>query len=256
MHNQRGSKMSMVEVRARQILNQPRKINGATALLVKAILAGDSEVTTRVVSAAPVHALPLAKLKGHAQELVRGDNIVRILHEMRSSAFGEEPREIKPDELDALGTLMKLSFESARDRDDVDLAQAVQMLFYDFHDAKVALTPETTGIVAGAVVAGLAKVDEKSSRMQSHARRVTNHMWAASWLAGPFAGIASSIVVGLGDAYTSFENSKMTEMARHRRDRLEAHWLQHPPPGWSFEDRTVAMQWVDLTIRANKVQLL
>ena len=255
IHNPRGGKMSQVEVRARQLLRQPRKINGATALVVKGIRSGDTELIGRLVSAAPEHALPVLKLKGEAQALVRGDSIVRILHEMRTSGFGDEPREIKPDELDSLGTLIKLSLEAARDRDDIDLAESVQMLFYEFHDARIDLSPENTGILAGATVAGLAKVDEKHNVRQTQAKRVTNHVWAASWLAGPFAGIASSIVVGLGDAYASFKDQELTEMARHRRNRLEAHWLQHPPPDWTFDDCTRAMQWVDLTIRSNRVHV-
>lgn len=255
VHNARGGRMSKVEVRVRQMLNQPRKINGATALLVKSILSGDIDVTARLVAAAPEHALPVVKLKGQAQELVRGDNMVRILHEMRTSGFGDEPREIKPDELDSLGTLLKLSFEAARDRDDIDLAQSVRMLFHEFQDAKIELNPDTMGILAGAVVAGLAKVDEREHNMQSQAKRVTNHAWAASWLLGPLGGIASSIIVGLGDAYSSLDTQEMTDLARQRRNRLEAHWLQHPPPNWTFEDRTTAMQWVDLTIRSNRVQL-
>jgi hypothetical protein len=257
VHNADGTPMSQAEMRLRKLFHRPQRISGAAALVIKALVSGDTQVLVRAMAAAPAAALAVVRGSQRAHELVTGDNLVRILQEMQHSGFGEEPREINPDELDALGSLVSLHLDSARDRKDVDLASAVREVFHELHDADVALRPEVVGILVGAMVSGLAKCDQRTLEHAKHATRVTNHVWAASWLAGPWAGIASTMIVGLGDAYTAFRerSTDLLELARYRRNRLEAHWLQHPPPLWSVQDRETAMAWVDLTIRSNRVPL-
>ncbi len=257
VHAPDGTPMSQAEVRLRRLFHRPQRLSGAEALVIKTLVSGDTEALLRTMASAPAAALKVLHGSKRAHELVTGENLVRILQEMQRSGFGDEPREVNPDELDSLGTLVSIHLNGARDRRDFDLASAVREIFHELHDAQVDLKPEIVGILAGAMVSGLAKCDQRHLDQVEHAQRLTNHVWAASWLAGPWAGVASTMIVGLGDAYTAFRKSKtdLLELARYRRNRLESHWLQHPPANWSAQDRQTAMAWVDLTIRSNRVPL-
>jgi hypothetical protein len=144
------------------------------------------EVFARTFAAAPEYVLP--SVQGKAARVLTTDDLTAAFESMLASrtAFGEPGMD--PTELDGLGTLFAKFFERRVGSTPKKLEAAFRHLMAAFERSELNATPQTAGILTGAVIAGLSKALGKAYEMEKIKALVAGLAAANLWAATGFMG--------------------------------------------------------------------
>lgn len=266
-----GSEMSAVQARIRK-LTQPRKLNAASALLLKTVLSGDRTASLKAAAATPPEAIGILQKQPVVKQLVSGTGLKMMMSEMRKAAFGVEPENLPHDrakpfqvmdasELDALGSLIHFALARGAQDKDLDLMTLVEVATA-LRDATDEHSVDDVGITMGLLISGLAKMHDQERGRDFGTKNSTgiaaNQVWLMSGLVGGLtAGVVAFVAVSGAQVVANLKLGKKDyhEAASQLRNEVQTYWMQNPPAGWSQQDVHQALLWVRVVQDANSVKL-
>ncbi len=174
---------------------------------------------------------------------------------MRASGGEYDPKEIK-----ALGSLVQKYLEKNAGKDPAKARQAVEQLLREISASGMEATPESMGVVVGALTAGMMKHFD-----QIKADAETRNKWvsaisdvlggAANALPGPWSAVAGVALGVLKNVYAAVDNPQdNSAVAREFKGAFKLKLLQHPPAGWDPVKVGTTIDWIETTLDTNGVK--
>lgn len=237
-----------------KVVGKTTKENAAAAMARKVWSSGDSDAFAKIFAAAPDRVMPL--IQGDAARVLTVEMMGTVIAEMQESDTHAGRPGLDSVELDGIGNLFARYLEINADKDPASLSAATQRLMDISDEWQLKTTPQTAGVLTGAVIAGLykhlGKIFGDQKKSGAYINGFTANVWAASSFVPVLGGFIAVGVVAMDTALQHMKPARDSrELANRCQGELELQMLQNPPDGWSRQDVSDCLKWVDATVLAN-----
>jgi hypothetical protein len=165
--------------------------------------------------------------------------------------------EIDAEEMRALGSSVQHYLAKNAGQDPERLQLAVRSLAADLAGSGLPPTPENAAILMGTILSSMVKhVDQMDANVVQR-KEILGKLAASTTELGGTTGVwgkqISEVIIGLNRLYQELDQIPSDSgFAWQLVGHVKLKWLQgEAPPGWSREDVSSAIRWLDIALRAN-----